>query len=383
MFCCLTDVHICSSYLLRDSEITSWCSGSHVAQEMAALCSLAFIRSAAMLDDFRSGSMFKSYPLMPVLMPGLPNKLPICACPMWPPGLGTPKKSDTPLAACGWGGMQEVTESHDTTQPGTGDPALLLPIQEGFWICKKGQCRRLRYNAFMFCNFSNNNMKEHLSNPTSLVLKYCIGEGAESSVVLDLEIYQELWGIHLVPYWVGAACLVWRRNASVSVRSFNTQSNLLCWAESELIGLYSALGLGRWGSEGGLWREMKALSGRCPRCEQSSIPQLQARSPKSHPCPSTRPHIHNKSRRFFGSPVKACRLRPQPSSDLTSILCFFRSRNCQWYSDLLFFLLFDILKCCQSWWRGYALDDLNSSPKMNLLHRLSQILITHVQVWKG
>lgn len=32
----------------------------HVAQEMAALCSLAFIRSAAMLEDFRSGSTLRS-----------------------------------------------------------------------------------------------------------------------------------------------------------------------------------------------------------------------------------------------------------------------------------------------------------------------------------
>lgn len=34
--------------------------GSHVAQEMAALCSLAFIRSVAMLDVLRSGSMLRS-----------------------------------------------------------------------------------------------------------------------------------------------------------------------------------------------------------------------------------------------------------------------------------------------------------------------------------
>lgn len=32
----------------------------HVAQEMAALCSLAFIRSAAMLEDLRSGSTLRS-----------------------------------------------------------------------------------------------------------------------------------------------------------------------------------------------------------------------------------------------------------------------------------------------------------------------------------
>ncbi len=156
----LTDVHICSfSYLLRDFEIISWSWGSHVAQEMAALCSLAFIRRVAMLEDFRSGSMFRSYPFMPVLMPGLPNKLPMCVCPMWPPGLGTPKKSDTPLAACGWGGMQELTESQGTTQPGTGDAALLLPIQEGFWICNKDECRRLKYSAFTFHNLSINNIK--------------------------------------------------------------------------------------------------------------------------------------------------------------------------------------------------------------------------------
>lgn len=132
----------------------------------------------------------------------------------------------------------------------------------------------------------------------------------------------------------------------VSRRSFNTQSNLLCWAEgalSELIGLYSALGLGRWGSEGGLWREMKALSGRCPRCEQSCIPQLQTRSPKSHPCPPTRPHIHNKSRRFFCFPVKACRSRPQPWCDLTSTLCFLRSPNYHRLhrSDFLLFFIWN------------------------------------------
>lgn len=138
-----TDVPVCPPSLYSFVEGPQrWCpeiGGSHVAQEMAALCSLAFIRSAAMLEDFRSGSMFRSYPLMPVPMPGLPNKLPMCVCPMWPPELGTPKKSDTPLAACGWGGMQEVTESQGTTQPGTGDAALLLPIQEGFWICNKSK----------------------------------------------------------------------------------------------------------------------------------------------------------------------------------------------------------------------------------------------------
>lgn len=172
-----------------------------------------------MLEDFLSGSMFRSYPLMPELMPGLPNKLPMCVCPMWPPGLGTPKKSDTPLAACGWGGMQEVTESQGTTQPGTGDAALLLPIQEGFWICNEVKCRRLRYSAFTLCNLSINNINVTSSLESIyqvwrlLVLKYCIGEGAESSVVLDVEIYQVLWGIHLVPYWVGAAWVVWRRNA--------------------------------------------------------------------------------------------------------------------------------------------------------------------------
>lgn len=102
---------------------------------MAALCSLAFMRRAAMLDDLRSGSMLRSYVLMPVGMPGEPpNRLPMWACPMWPPGLGTPRKSDTPLAEWGCGVMQGVTVSQGTTQPGTGDAALLPPIQEGFWI---------------------------------------------------------------------------------------------------------------------------------------------------------------------------------------------------------------------------------------------------------
>lgn len=32
----------------------------HVAQDMAALCSLAFMRSAAMLEVLRSGSLFIS-----------------------------------------------------------------------------------------------------------------------------------------------------------------------------------------------------------------------------------------------------------------------------------------------------------------------------------
>lgn len=32
--------------------------------------------------------------------------------------------------------MQGVTVSQGTTQPGTGDAALLPPIQEGFWIWK-------------------------------------------------------------------------------------------------------------------------------------------------------------------------------------------------------------------------------------------------------
>ncbi|TNN86658.1 hypothetical protein EYF80_003126 [Liparis tanakae] len=45
---------------------------------MAALCSLAFMRKAAILEDLRSGSMFRSYVLMPVDMPGgPPNRLPI------------------------------------------------------------------------------------------------------------------------------------------------------------------------------------------------------------------------------------------------------------------------------------------------------------------
>lgn len=34
--------------------------GHHVAQEMAALCSLAFMRSAAMLEVLRSGSTLRS-----------------------------------------------------------------------------------------------------------------------------------------------------------------------------------------------------------------------------------------------------------------------------------------------------------------------------------
>lgn len=39
--------------------LRSWLE-HHVAQEMAALCSLAFIRSAAMLEDLRSGSTLRS-----------------------------------------------------------------------------------------------------------------------------------------------------------------------------------------------------------------------------------------------------------------------------------------------------------------------------------
>lgn len=33
--------------------------------------------------------------------------------------------------------MQEETESQGTTQPGTGDAPLLLPIHEGFWIWRR------------------------------------------------------------------------------------------------------------------------------------------------------------------------------------------------------------------------------------------------------
>lgn len=110
-------------------------STHHVAQDMAALCSLAFMRKVAILEDLRSGSMFRSYVLMPAAMPGdPPNRLPMWACPTWPPGLGTPRKSDTPLAEWGWGVIQGVTVSQGTTQPGTGDAALLPPIQDGFWI---------------------------------------------------------------------------------------------------------------------------------------------------------------------------------------------------------------------------------------------------------
>ncbi len=65
--------------------------------------------------------------------------LPMCVCPMWLlPGLGTPRKSVTPPGPWGWGGMQEGTESQGTTQPGTGDAPLLLPIHEGFWIWRRG-----------------------------------------------------------------------------------------------------------------------------------------------------------------------------------------------------------------------------------------------------
>lgn len=114
----------------------------HVAQEMAALCSLAFIRKAAMLEDLRSGSMlFRSYPLIPDPMPGPPNRLPMCVCPMWPPGFGTPRKSDTTLPEWGWGVIQDVTESQGTTQPGTGDAPLPPPIHDGFciWNAERGQ----------------------------------------------------------------------------------------------------------------------------------------------------------------------------------------------------------------------------------------------------
>lgn len=49
----------------------------HVAQDMAALCSLAFMRKAAILEVFRSGSMLRSYGLMAVGMPDPPNRLPM------------------------------------------------------------------------------------------------------------------------------------------------------------------------------------------------------------------------------------------------------------------------------------------------------------------
>lgn len=52
---------------------------NHVAQDMAALCSLAFMRRAAILEDLRSGSMFMSYELMPVAMAAEedPKRLPM------------------------------------------------------------------------------------------------------------------------------------------------------------------------------------------------------------------------------------------------------------------------------------------------------------------
>lgn len=49
----------------------------HVAQDMAALCSLAFMRNAAILEVLRSGSMLRSYALMAVGMPAPPNRLPM------------------------------------------------------------------------------------------------------------------------------------------------------------------------------------------------------------------------------------------------------------------------------------------------------------------
>lgn len=119
-----------SSQMLQHRQHSPW-SSHHVAQEMAALCSLAFMRKAAILEDLRSGSMLRSY----VLIPGdPPNRLPMWGCPMWPPGLGTPRKSETPLAEWGWGVMQGVIVSQGTTQPGTGDAALLPLSQDGFWI---------------------------------------------------------------------------------------------------------------------------------------------------------------------------------------------------------------------------------------------------------
>ena len=49
--------------------------------------------------------------------------------------------------------MQEGTVSQGTTQPGTGDAPLLLPIHEGFWIWRKraGIMSYIGYNLY-FCN---------------------------------------------------------------------------------------------------------------------------------------------------------------------------------------------------------------------------------------
>lgn len=106
----------------------------HVAHVIAALCSFAFMRKLAMLEDLRSGSTLRSNPFMVPPIPELPKRLPMCVCPMFPPGLGIPRKSVTPLAEWGWGLMQEDTESQGTTQPGTGEAALLPLSQDGFWI---------------------------------------------------------------------------------------------------------------------------------------------------------------------------------------------------------------------------------------------------------
>lgn len=50
--------------------------------------------------------------------------------------------------------MQEGIESQGTTQPGTGDAPLLLPIHEGFWIW-----RRKGGDIFIITVFSNEHMK--------------------------------------------------------------------------------------------------------------------------------------------------------------------------------------------------------------------------------
>lgn len=113
-----------------------WHEVTHVAQDIAALCSLAFILKAAMLDDFRSGSLLMSNVLMAAPSPAVPKRPPMCPCPTWLPGAETPRNSDTPACVCACGDMQEVTVSQGTTQAGTGDEAPLLPIQDGFWICK-------------------------------------------------------------------------------------------------------------------------------------------------------------------------------------------------------------------------------------------------------
>lgn len=50
--------------------------------------------------------------------------------------------------------MQEGIESQGTTQPGTGDAPLLLPIHEGFWIW-----RRKGGDIFIITVVSNEHMK--------------------------------------------------------------------------------------------------------------------------------------------------------------------------------------------------------------------------------